>query len=82
MIHSSQITCKPKTLEYWRNPTKEEVKFGQGALHYREFDFEKCFDENGYLKLKVRASDDGFTYFNAEIEYYTTSKSKIQKLVV
>jgi len=76
------ISKEQKTIPYWRNPTKEEVKFGHGSLHYREFQFDKCLNENGNLKLKVKASDDGLTYYNAEIEYHTTSKSKIQKLVV
>ncbi len=53
---------KPKTISYWRNPTKEDIKFGYGATNYRDFEFEKCFDENGFLKLKMRASDDKLIY--------------------
>ncbi len=82
MIHLSQITNKPKTIKYWRNPTKEEIKFGYGALHYREFNFENCFDAYGNLKLRIKASDDGLIYYNAGIEYHTTSKSKLQKIVI
>jgi hypothetical protein len=78
----SKFLRKPKTLEYWRNPTKEEIKFGYGAIHYRSFDFESCFDENGFQKLKVRASDDKLIYHSASDEYFTTSKAKLQKLIV
>lgn len=80
MIHSSQIICKPKTLEYWRRPTKQEIKFGYGALHYRELDFEKCFDENGYLKLKVRLNDDGLIYYNNTID--NIANLKLHEIVV
>jgi hypothetical protein len=41
--HISKCLIKPETLKYWRNPTKEEIKFGYGAIHYRSFDFESCF---------------------------------------
>ncbi len=80
--HISKFYTIPKTLKYWRNPTKEEIKFGHGAIHYRSFDFESCFDENGFQKLKVRASDDKLIYHSASDEYFTTSKAKLQKLIV
>ncbi len=82
MIYLSQITNKPKTIKYWRNPTKEEIKFGYGALHYREFNFENCFDAYGNLKLKIKASDDGLIYNNTSNDYCTKSKSKLQKIVI
>jgi len=62
MIHSSQISIKPKRIEYWRKPTKEEIKFGHGAIHYREFDFAECFDKEGYLKNKIKSTDDKLVY--------------------
>lgn len=80
--HISKILRKPKTIKYWRNPTKEEIKFGYGATHYRSFDFESCFDEDGFQKLKARASDDGLIYYSCDDEYFTTSKAKLQKLIV
>lgn len=70
---------RPKTISYWRNPTKEDIKFGYGATHYRDFEFEKCFDENGFLKLKMRASDDKLIYHYCGQEYFTTSKAKFLK---
>lgn len=77
-----QFLIQPKQLAYWRNPTKEDIKFGYGAIHYRDFDFEKCFDENGIQKLKIRASDDRLIYYYSGQEYFTTSKAKLEKVIV
>ncbi len=77
MIHKSEIINAPAILEYWRNPTAEDIKFGHGALHYREFKFDDCFDKNGYLKLKVKSTDDQLTYYYYGIEYSTTRKAKL-----
>jgi hypothetical protein len=78
----SKFYTIPETLEYWRNPTKEEVKLGYGAIHYRSFDFESCFDENGFQKIKVKASDDSLIYYSSDDEYFTTSKAKLEKIEV
>ncbi len=78
----SKCYTKPKTLDYWRNPTKEEIKFGYGATHYRSFDFESCFDEDGFQKVKVKASDDELIYYSSNHEYFTTSKAKLKKIEV
>jgi len=77
-----QFLIQPNELTYWRNPTKEDIKFGYGATHYRDFEFEKCFDENGNQKLKMRASDDKLIYYYSDQEYFTTSKSKLEKIEV
>ncbi|WP_310558913.1 hypothetical protein [Flavobacterium sp.] len=81
-IHISKCQIKPETLAYWRNPTKEEIKFGYGAIHYRDFDFESCFNDNGFQKVKVRASDDGLIYYSCNDEYFTTSTAKLEKIEV
>lgn len=67
MIHKSQIINKPAIIEYWRNPTKEEIKFGNGAIHYRDFEFEDCFDENDFLKEKIKSTDDKLVYNSVNI---------------
>lgn len=72
----------PKTLEYWRNPTKEEIKFGHGATHFREFDTDKCIDENGDLILAFYASDDHRKYHSCNHEYYITREYKARKVQV
>ena len=74
MTHISQYFNKPETLSYWRNPTKEDIKFGHGAIHYRDFEFEKCFDENGFIKEKVKSIDDDLIYFNVYVDYLGSRK--------
>ena len=63
MIHISQVVNKPKTLTFWRNPTKEEIKFGYGAIHYRDFNFDECVDINGFIKPFIKASNDSLKYY-------------------
>jgi len=62
MIHISQITNITDVIEYWRKPTKTEIKFGHGAIHFREFQFKDCFDEYGYLKEKIKSTNDNLIY--------------------
>ncbi len=76
MIHISQITNKTKHLEYWRNPTKEEIKFGHGATHYRDFEFTDCFDENGFLKQHIRSTEDSLVYYSSDIEFPQRNRSR------
>ena len=53
---------KQKTYEYWRNPTQWEIKFGEGAIHYRTFTvFEIGYNRKGELKSHFIA-DDGLRY--------------------
>ena len=33
-----------KTIDYWRHPTKREIKFGEGAIHWLTVDIEKVTD--------------------------------------
>lgn len=61
-IHISDVRKEIKTVPYFRNPTKAEIKFGYGAIHYRDFDIEDCFDSNGYLKNTIVAKNDGLIY--------------------
>ncbi len=76
MINKNQFHTQPKVLEYYRDPTKDEIKFGHGALHYREFEFDKCFDEKNNLILKAKVSDDNILYFCCGMEYYISKKAK------
>lgn len=69
MIKKEHVINIPLYLEYWRKPTLEEIKFGHGALHYRDFEFDKCFDQHNNLILKARASDDNLIYFYSNIEH-------------
>jgi hypothetical protein len=81
-VHKNAFLTKPQILTYWRNPTKENIKFGHGAIHYKDFDFDICFDKNNLLILKAKASYDGLIYYSADLEYFTNSKSKVQTISV
>ena len=50
-----------RTVTYWRNPTKAEIAFGYGAIHYRNFPASVCF-KNGKPKKWLKAKDDGLRY--------------------
>ena len=54
-------TIKRKTM-YWRNPTKWEIKFGEGTIHYIEIDIERVIKPNGTLK-KWFIHSDGLRYY-------------------
>ena len=41
---------KTKTVEYWRNPTDWEIKFGEGAIHWLTIDIKDVTKKNGELK--------------------------------
>jgi len=77
MIHKSQIINKTYVLEYWRKPTKSEIQFGYGVIHYKDFNFDNCFDENGFLKEKVKSTYDNLIYYCTSVEY---SKARIASL--
>jgi hypothetical protein len=48
---------------YWRKPTPYEIKFGEGAIHYRDFTlFEIGYNKQGKLKQWIVA-DDGLRYY-------------------
>jgi len=64
---------------YWRRPTKEEIKFGYGATHYRDFDVNECFNDDGTFKLSLIGKDDGLKYYSARHEYYTVSSASLAK---
>lgn len=50
-------------LDYHRNPTRGEIRFGHGATHYRTFAVAECCHEGTrFLKSWFRA-DDGLRYY-------------------
>ena len=50
------------TIEAHRPPTKSEIKFGYGAVHYRTFPIEEWKKPDGSLKKWIKA-DDGLRYY-------------------
>ncbi|MFO0477161.1 MAG: hypothetical protein ACK50L_00075 [Bacteroidota bacterium] len=80
MAHISQFQSTPNSLEYYRNPTKGKIKFGNGALHYRDIPFEKCFDKNGNQLLKVKLSDDCLIYYYIGVDNRKGLKYKLVQI--
>lgn len=39
-----------KTVEYWRNPTPYEIKFGEGAIHWLTIELKYVTKKDGTLK--------------------------------
>jgi hypothetical protein len=48
----------PGNAVYYRPPTAEEIRFGYGATHYREFSPEEHKDRNWFKSL-----DDNLRYY-------------------
>ena len=61
---------------YWRNPTKEDLKFGFGSILYREFDTKICLNCESKIHLSIIANDDKQRYYSASHEYSITRKYK------
>lgn len=50
-----------KKIEYWRNPTAHEIKFGYGAIHWIKVPIESVKKRDGTLK-KWFIGEDGLRY--------------------
>jgi hypothetical protein len=51
-----------KKLTYYREPTAWEIKFGYGAIHYKEFSVERSLNAFGHIKKKIKCTEDGLIY--------------------
>ena len=63
---AGRLPVRPEVTEaqYHRPPTKGEIKFGEGATHYRTFDLEDCCHRGTrILKRWFVAKDDGLRYY-------------------
>lgn len=58
-----EYTVKGCLIEYWRNPTEYELKFGEGAIHYKTFHRNYCRKPNGALSQWLICPDDGLRYY-------------------
>jgi hypothetical protein len=64
MKNRMSIRGDVKILTYHRPPTKSEIRFGHGAIHYRDFTPEECcFPGTRIPKKWFVASDDGLRYY-------------------
>ena len=46
-----------------RPPTAYEIKFGYGAIHYRDFELALWLKADGTLKKWIKAKNDGLRYY-------------------
>jgi len=53
---------KVKKLEYSREPTASEIKFGHGARHYKDFDSAVFLKKDGKVKKRLKCPVDGLIY--------------------
>ena len=51
-----------KTVEYHRNPTPWEIRFGEGAIHYLTVEADKVRKKDGNLK-RWFVHTDGLRYY-------------------
>jgi hypothetical protein len=51
-----------KVVIYHRKPTEWEIKFGHGAIHYKEFEIGDCLKKDGAIKKFIKAKDDCLIY--------------------
>ena len=51
------------TVTYHRNPTKGEIKFGEGATHYRDFTVDECCVPGTRFLKTWFVADDGLRYY-------------------
>jgi hypothetical protein len=58
----NQETIDRGYIIYWRKPTPSEIKFGYGAIHYRDFPLSECVKKDGTHKRRLKAKDDGLFY--------------------
>lgn len=58
-----QVREEVKTLEYWRKPTPYELRFGEGAVHFREFDIAKACHKGTRIPKNWLVADDGLRYY-------------------
>jgi len=51
-----------RVIEYHRKPTAKEIKFGNGATHYKSFDESACTTKDGRVKKRLKCPLDGLIY--------------------
>ena len=56
------VEGKLKPIEYSREPTKAEIKFGYGARHYKSFDRSLAVKPDGTIKKRLKCPTDGLWY--------------------
>lgn len=49
-------------LEFSREPTEYEIRFGYGARHYKDFDSTVFLKKDGTIKKRLKCPVDGLIY--------------------
>jgi hypothetical protein len=49
-------------LRYHRGPTVGEIRFGEGATHYKDFDAMQYLKADGTIKKRLKCCFDGLIY--------------------
>jgi hypothetical protein len=52
-----------QAIELYRKATKYELKFGEGATHYRSFLIGEVLDKKGNIKRWIKADNDLLRYY-------------------
>lgn len=52
-----------KTVEYWRQPTDWEIRFGEGAIHWLTVNVDDVRKPDGSLKRWFVNKADGLRYY-------------------
>jgi len=61
--YNDLVIMNKQEIEYHRQPTERELKFGEGAIHYRDFNLAQTgITKTGDLK-KWFIADDGLRYY-------------------
>lgn len=50
-------------IEYHRQPTHAEIRFGHGAIHYRTFTIKECCHAGTRILKSWFVADDGLRYY-------------------
>lgn len=50
-------------ITYHRKPTRGEIKFGEGATHYKDFEAQNCMTRFNRLKQWLICPHDGLRYY-------------------
>ena len=61
-VNRSSVEAAP-SIEYHRQPTKGEIKFGEGATHYKFFEASQYLKSNGRIKSWLVCPIDGLRYY-------------------
>lgn len=49
-------------VEFHRKPTEDEIRFGHGATHYKDFLVKDIRKKDGTLKKRIKCPIDGLIY--------------------